>query len=103
MRLLIALILCASYFVKDGVLASWSWDESIHHASIEHEHPEDQSHEDDHDHRGDDCCLSSHAPLLISGASLTLPQPFIVRATHAPYFQTYLPWTLAPPLRPPIA
>lgn len=101
LRLLIALILCASYLVRDGMLADWSWDESIHHAAIEHEHTDQQSHEDEH--RSDDCCLAAHSfiPATVTRDFVPAVTPLVT--IHAPYTATYLPWPLAPPLRPPIA
>lgn len=101
-RLLVAFILCASYLVKDGVLADWSWDESIHHAAVEHEHTSHDSHEDKHEHRNDDCCLVTHSFVPMVSATTLAPVTSPLITTYAPYSATYLPWTLAPPLRPPI-
>ena len=101
LRLFIALILCASYLVRDGMLADWSWDESIHHAAVEHEHTDHQSHEDEH--RSDDCCLAAHSFIHATVTRDFVPAISPLITIHAPYSATYLPWTLAPPLRPPIA
>lgn len=101
LRLLIALILCASYLVKDGMLADWSWDEAIHHAAVEHEHTDEDSHEDEH--RDDDCCLATHSYISLRTEATFVPATTPLITIHAPYSASYLPWTLVPPLRPPIA
>ena len=101
LRLFVALILCTSYLIRDGVLADWSWDESIHHASVEHEHRDHSDHTDEH--RNDDCCIGAHNFILPREERTYLPAVMPLITIHIYNEASYLPWTLAPPLRPPIA
>ena len=103
LKVFFAIILCTSYFVKDGMLASWSWEETIHHEDVAHAHEhEDASHKDD-DHRNDDCCITAHNFILkIDSYDLAPSYSEVVTSFPVPKIN-YLPWTLAPPLRPPIA
>ena len=112
-KFIVAFLLCSTYLVKDGVLAELSWNEAIHHAEIEHVHEnysdphhDHHQHSEDHpnkdEHQGEDCCLITHGLILNNAHFSFTPVERILSTQFNSPLVNLTPFSLSPPIRPPI-